>query len=99
MKEKFMKSRAIPIRAIIIPLAMIYAALLLLSALGLEREAESSAALLQAEINELRSENERLEYYIEHSDDDSVLAEIAESELGLTDTDSVIFYDMSHYGG
>lgn len=90
-----MKTKALPIRAIIIPLAAIYAATLLCSALGLLREAEASAEELGTEISELKKENERLGYYIDHADDDGVIAELAEERLGLMDKDVVIFYDSA----
>ena len=94
-----MKNRALPIRAVIIALVMIYAALLLISALGQLRSAEADTAELSAQISELRGENERLRQCLDRQDDDALIEQIARLRLGLTDKDDVVFYDTHGYGG
>ena len=94
-----MKSKALPLRAVILPLVMIYAALLLISALGQLRSAGADAAELSVQISELRSENERLRQCLDRRYDDALIEQIARLELGLTDKDAVVFRDANGYGG
>jgi len=51
---------------------------------------------LEAQVEEITQDNAKLEYQIEHADDDDTIKDIAREKLGLVMPGEIIFYDESN---
>ncbi len=59
-----------------------------------DKTAENDA--LQQQINDMEVQNAELQYKVENSDDDDVLADVARDELGYVGPGEKVFYDSDN---
>ena len=59
-----------------------------------DKTAENDA--LQQQINDMEVQNADLQYKVENSDDDDVLADVARDELGYVGPGEKVFYDSDN---
>jgi len=81
------------ITKIVIIAIVIYASVTLISLRRQIADASARQETLQQQIAEMEAANAELEYALEHSSDEDVLAGIARDELGLVGADEKVFYD------
>lgn len=79
------------ITSIVIIALIIYASVSLISLKQQINEAYIQQEALEKTISELEVKNAELEYAIEHSDDDDVLANIARDKLGYVGKNEKVF--------
>lgn len=77
---------------IIIAALLIYATTTLVSMCHRISSAKDKQTLLQQEAHSIAADNAEMEYAIEHSEDDSVIEDIARDKLNLVMPDEKIFY-------
>jgi cell division protein DivIC len=83
------------ITKIVIIALFVYAAVTIVSLMGKTAQQNAESEALRQEAADLEIHNAELEYAIDNSTDDDVIADIAHKELGLVASDEQVFYDSN----
>ena len=81
------------IARLIIPLLLAYGIFLMADALRLNSELKELHGSLEAQLETVRRENERLQQEIDSASSDEVIAAVARERFGLVLPDEKVFYD------
>lgn len=84
------------ITKIVILILFVYAAVTLVSLMGKTAQQNAESEALRQQAAELEIHNAELEYAVDNSTDDDVIADIAHKELGLVGSDEKVFYDSNN---
>lgn len=84
------------ITKIIVLVLVVYAAVTIVRLQGKTSLVRAEQDSLRQKIAELEINNAELQYAIDNSTDDDVIAGIARDELGLVGPDEKVFYDSSN---
>lgn len=84
------------ITKLVILVIIIYTVVSLVSIMGKTLDVLSERDALRKKAAELEIHNAELEYAVNNSTDDDVIADIARDELGLVGSDEKVFYDSNN---
>lgn len=84
------------ITKIIVIVLLAYGLITLTVLAGKIGDVQAEQDLLRQQAQDLEIHNAQLEYSIEHSTEDDVIADIAKDELGLVGSDEQVFYDSDN---
>ena len=90
-----LKKAGIITKIVVIVLAL-YAVIMLIILTGKSAQVKAQKEALRQQAMELEIENAELEYSIEHSGEDSTVADIAHDEMDLVGANEKVFYDTGH---
>ena len=80
---------------LVIAVLMLYAVISLVMVHRQTRQLQDRAATLQQQVSEMTQSNAKLQYQIDHSEDDDMIESVAREKLGLVKPGEKIFYDTS----
>lgn len=89
-------TKASVISKIVIILLLLYASFTILRLRVKISDLQAEADALRQKQEELIIQNSELEYKLEHSNDDDVIADIAKDELGLIGANEKVYYDSDY---
>ena len=96
-KDILMKlKKASIITKIIVFALVIFAGVTLVSIKSKTNDKTAENDALQQQINDMEVQNAELQYKVENSDDDDVLADVARDELGYVGPGEKVFYDSDN---
>mgnify|MGYP005814097693 CR=1 FL=1 len=84
------------ITKIIVFALVIFAAVTIVSMKAKTNDKYAENDALKQQINDMEVQNAELQYKVENSDDDDVLADVARDELGLVGPGEKVFYDSDN---
>ncbi len=96
-KELYMKlKRAGIITKIVIFALIVYASVTLINLRAQIDTARTQQLALQEKVTEIESSNAELQYKIDHSEDDQVIADVARTDLNLVEPGEKVFRDTGN---
>ena len=84
------------ITKIIVFALVIFAGVTIVSIKSKTNDKTTENDALQQQINDMEVQNAELQYKVENSDDDDVLADVARDELGYVGPGEKVFYDSDN---